>query len=144
VIFFLPFSTMLSAFFLDISGTLVMISLAMNDYFASLSWASFYLTTPSLPELLIFYGLLYGLFKVISHYIGHNTSINKLNMNDADKYSFLVRLRSCPTWIYYLVSIAIIFFLIDAVYLRFYGNCYRCRSGEFHFYPLSRGAEHAH
>jgi competence protein ComEC len=118
VIFFLPFSTMLSAIFLDISGTLVMISLAMNDYFASLSWASFYLTTPSLPELLFFYGLLYGLFKVISHYISHNTSINKLNMNDADKYSFLVRLRSCPTWIYYLVSIAIIFFLIDAVYLH--------------------------
>jgi len=117
-IFFLPFSSLLSAFFLDIAGTLVMISLALNNFFASLPWAAFYLTTPSLLELLFFFVFLYGLIKATDHLFIHNSSANRSIMNSSDNNSFLIRLRSCPTWIYYTMAASVLFFCLDAVYLH--------------------------
>jgi competence protein ComEC len=112
-IFFLPFSSLVSAFFLDIAGTLVMISLALNNFFASLPWAAFYLTTPSLLELLFFYVFLYGLMEGLTHLSGDNVA-----ENGPDNASFLVRLRSCPTWIHYTLAASVFFFCLDAVYLH--------------------------
>jgi len=117
-IFFLPFSSLVSSFFLDIAGTLVMISLALNNYFASLPWAAFYLTTPSLPEILVFYALLYGLIKVSDHLFDYNSSLNSLNMNSTENKSVLFRLRSCPTWIYYLLAGSALFFSLDMIHLH--------------------------
>ncbi len=111
-IFFLPFSSLVSTFFLDIAGTLVMISLTLNDFFASLPWAAFYLTTPSLLELLFFYAFLYGLIEGLAHLSGNNT------VNSDDHPSFLIRLRSCPTWIHYTMAASVFFFCLDAVYLH--------------------------
>ena len=116
-IFFLPFSSLLSSFFLDIAGTLVMISLTLNNYFASLPWAAFYLTTPSLLELLVFYTFLYGFIKVSDHIYIHNSPANSLIMNSADSNSFLIRLQSCPAWIYYLLAGSVLFICLDAVFL---------------------------
>ena len=112
-IFFLPFSSIVSAFFLDIAGTLVMISLALNNFFASLPWAAFYLTTPSLLELLFFYVFLYGLMEVLAHLSGENDTDN-----DPGNASLLIRLRSCPTWIHYTMAASVLFFCLDAVYLH--------------------------
>ncbi|MCK9390893.1 MAG: DNA internalization-related competence protein ComEC/Rec2 [Syntrophales bacterium] len=112
-IFFLPFSSLVSAFFLDIAGTLVMISLALNNFFASLPWAAFYLTTPSLLELLFFYVFLYGLTRRLAHLSSENGTDN-----DHGNTSFLNRLRSCPTWIHYMLAASVIFFCLDAVYLH--------------------------
>lgn len=121
-IFFLPFSSLVSAFFLDIAGTLVMISLALNNFFASLPWAAFYLTTPSLLELLFFYVFLYGLMEVLAHLSGENGTDNDPGnaslLNGAENASFLIRLRSCPTWIHYTIAASILFFCLDAVYLH--------------------------
>ena len=117
-IFFLPFSPMLSAFFLDVAGTLVMISLALNDYFASLPWAAFYLTTPSLPELLFFYVFLYCVIKVIAHIIGHNNIINKSNTNESKNKSFVYKLGSCPIWIHYTIAASVLFLCLDMLHLH--------------------------
>ena len=121
-IFFLPFSSLVSAFFLDIAGTLVMISLALNNFFASLPWAAFYLTTPSLLELLFFYVFLYGLMEVLAHLSGENSTDNDPGnaslLIGAENASFLIRLRSCPTWIHYTIAASILFFCLDAVYLH--------------------------
>jgi len=121
-IFFLPFSSLVSVFFLDIAGTLVMISLALNNFFASLPWAAFYLTTPSLLELLFFYVFLYGLMEVLAHLSGENGTDNDPGnaslLNGAENASFLIRLRSCPTWIHYTMAASVLFFCLDAVYLH--------------------------
>ncbi|MFA6413764.1 MAG: ComEC/Rec2 family competence protein, partial [Syntrophales bacterium] len=116
-IFFLPFSSLLSAFFLDIAGTLVMISLALNNFFASLPWAAFYLTTPSLLELLFFYVFLYSLLEVLAHLFGDNGSGHDPD-EEPDNASLLIRLRSCPIWIYYTLTASVLFFCLDAVYLH--------------------------
>ncbi|MDQ1277354.1 MAG: competence protein ComEC [Thermodesulfobacteriota bacterium] len=116
-IFFLPFSSILSTFFLDIAGTLVMISLALNDYFASLPWAACYLTTPSLPELLCFYVFLHGVIKALAHLIGHNNLINKSIINGSENESSVHKLGACPVWIHYTLAGAIVFICLDAVYL---------------------------
>jgi competence protein ComEC len=117
MILFLPISSMLSTFFLDCSGTLVMISLAINDYFASLSWAAVYLTTPSLPELLFFYLLLYGIVKALSHYNRYKNLISKDIMSPAENKSLPDGIHFCPVWVYYTMAVAIIFFFLNAVYL---------------------------
>jgi len=132
--FFLPFSPPVSAFFLDIAGTLVMISLALNEYFASLSWAAFYLTTPSLLELLFFYIFLYGLIKGVAHLSGENDPVDGSDSglespaylsdpdwkvrHDHENASFLKRLQSCPAWIHYSLAASFLFFCLDAVYLH--------------------------
>lgn len=117
-IFFLPFSSMLSIFFLNIAGMLVMISLALNNIFASLPWAAFYLTTPSIPELIVFYGFILALVKALAHLIGHNNADNRLIMTGEDNKSFLDRLASIPIWIHYVISGSIVFICLDAVYLH--------------------------
>jgi competence protein ComEC len=116
-IFFLPFSAILSIFFLDIAGTLVMISLALNDYFASLPWAACYLTTPSLPELLCFYVLLFGLIKVLAHVSRYNNTINKSFINGSKDKSIVAKVGPCPVWIHYTIAGVIVFTCLDAVYL---------------------------
>lgn len=117
-IFFLPVSTILSTFFLDIAGTLVMISLALNNYFASLPWAAFYLTTPSLPELIVFYGFILAIVKAMAHLVCYNGNENKKIMNVKDNKSFLVRLGSIPIWVQYVIGGSIVFISLDAVYLH--------------------------
>ena len=116
-IFFLPFSSVVSTFFLDIAGTLVMISLALNNYFASLPWAALYLTTPSFLELLFFYVFLYGLMEVLARLSGENGPGHDPD-KEPDNASFLIRLRSCPIRIYYTLAASVLFFSLDVFYLH--------------------------
>ncbi|MFA5179719.1 MAG: DNA internalization-related competence protein ComEC/Rec2 [Syntrophales bacterium] len=108
-IFFLPFSSAASVFFLDIAGTLVMVSLALNNLFASLPWAALYLTTPSILELLFFYAFLYGLI----------TGSGRLSDDNAPgNASFIKRMQSSPAWTHYILAASVLFFCLDAVYLH--------------------------
>jgi len=57
-IIFMPISNYLSSLALDLAGTLVMTSLALNDFFAALPWASLYVNTPNIVELICYYMLI--------------------------------------------------------------------------------------
>jgi competence protein ComEC len=63
-----PFSASLTAWLIKISAFLVDISLFVVEYFASLSWASYYVATPNALEILVYCLLLLILFGLMDHW----------------------------------------------------------------------------
>ena len=65
-------SSALAVFFLHISSFLVWISVAMVDFLASVPGSSFFVSTPTLPELALYYGLLIIGVKLLDLKIAEN------------------------------------------------------------------------
>ena len=64
-----PFSASLAAWLIKISAFLVDISLFVVEYFASLSWASYYVATPNAFEIIVYCLLLLILFGLMDNWI---------------------------------------------------------------------------
>jgi competence protein ComEC len=63
-----PFSAGLTAWLIKLSALLIEISLFMVEYFASLSWASYYVATPNAFEIIVYCLLLLILFGLIDNW----------------------------------------------------------------------------
>jgi competence protein ComEC len=63
------FSSSIAGIFIKASSFFVKISLDIIDKLASVSWSSFAITKPSLLEIIIFYILIYLLFKLLDYYL---------------------------------------------------------------------------
>lgn len=100
-------STPLAIFFIHVSSFLVWISVAMVDFLASIPGSSFFISTPTLPELVLYYCLLITGIKLL------DVRIAKHNNKDIKKYS------TRHSFIYGTAFIVVLFLLlIDAVYLN--------------------------
>lgn len=62
-----PFSASLTAWLIKLSALLIEISLFMVEYFASLSWAAYYVATPNALEIIVYCLLLLILFSLIDN-----------------------------------------------------------------------------
>jgi len=108
-IFLMPISPLLSGFCLDLAGTLVMVSLALNDYFAALPWAAIYVITPNTLEIICFYIFVFLLFLVVPH-------------GPAATFPAGPARAKPPNWLFHAIAAILIFFLIDAAYLDHAGQ----------------------
>jgi competence protein ComEC len=63
-----PFSATLTAWLIKLSAILIEISLFIVEYFASISWASTYVVTPNMPEIIAYFLLLFILFALLDHW----------------------------------------------------------------------------
>lgn len=63
-----PFSASLTAWLIKLSALLIEISLFMVEYFASLSWASYYVATPNALEIIVYCLLLLILFGLMDNW----------------------------------------------------------------------------
>jgi competence protein ComEC len=63
-----PFSATLTAWLIKLSAILIEISLFIVEYFASISWASTYVVTPNMPEIIAYFLLLSILFALLDHW----------------------------------------------------------------------------
>ncbi len=105
-IFLLPFSALLSGWCLDLAGTLVMISLAINDFFTALSWASIYISTPSILEILFYYLLLAA--AVLTLPAAAASSAGSVKQPAVIK----------KAWIIPILTAAVLFFIGDIIYIQ--------------------------
>ncbi|MDI9570044.1 MAG: DNA internalization-related competence protein ComEC/Rec2 [Pseudomonadota bacterium] len=102
---FLPWLPPLANLCLDLAGMLVMTSLACNDFFASPSWASRYLTTPSILEITAFYLLVY--------------TVASLSPSPGPPEAAKARvLVAAPPWRHYALAVLILFFLVNGLLLH--------------------------
>jgi len=104
-VFFLPWSSTLAKICLDLAGVLVMKSLTVNDFFASLSWSSRYLTTPSIPEIAGFYLLIYTLVRLLP----------QPSSPDAAKVATVAK---PPLWVHYTLGATVLFFVGNGILLH--------------------------
>jgi len=100
-------SSALAVFFIHISSFLVWLSVAMVDFLASLPGSSFFVSTPTLHEIALYYGLLILGVKLLDMKIVEN------NKEDVSKY------RPRQLFIYRTSFIILIFILFaDVIYLN--------------------------
>jgi competence protein ComEC len=101
----MPISQMIAVSLVKISSFLVSISISIIDFFASIPGASFFITTPTLPEIAVYYLLLMAIVKRIS-----------LIGKKADE-SASSRKPSSSFWCGIIIAVCVIFFIADRIYL---------------------------
>ena len=104
-VFFLPWSSTLAKICLDLAGVLVMNSLTVNDFFASLPWSSRYLTTPSILEIAVFYLLIYAVVRLLPQ----SSSPDPVKAATAAKP---------PLWVHYTLAATVLFFVGNGILLH--------------------------
>ncbi|MCX5856858.1 MAG: DNA internalization-related competence protein ComEC/Rec2 [Deltaproteobacteria bacterium] len=74
-----PLSATLTIWLIKLAALLVDISVFMVDYFASISWAAYYLVTPNILEITVYYLLLFFLFGLMDNWTetGHDPPSNR-------------------------------------------------------------------
>jgi competence protein ComEC len=100
-------SPTLGVFFVHISSFLVWISVAMVDFFASLPGSSFFISTPSLWEIVLYYGLLISVVKL-------------MDFRNANKENEHGKQQATGEFLWYRTAVVVIliFFFADAIYLN--------------------------
>jgi len=105
----LPLSTSLCVLCMDLAGVLIMTSLAINDFFASLSWSSLYLTTPGVLEVACFYLLIYGIFRLLPPpFLPADANITSV--------------ATPPVWVHYTICVSVLFFILNGIFLYEHGR----------------------
>lgn len=101
----IPISKMFAAVLVKISSFLVAISISIINFFASIPGASFFITTPTLPEIAVYYLLLMTLVKGTS-------LIREKSYETASR-----KKPSSSLWCVIIIAGCMIFFIADGIYL---------------------------
>ncbi|MDD5170261.1 MAG: ComEC/Rec2 family competence protein, partial [Syntrophales bacterium] len=111
IVLFLPFSETMAVLFIKIAGWLVEVSLKLVDFFASLPYSSFFVTTPTVIEITAYYALLFSVVKLLDY--GHRQKTGDESGSATDSPGL-----QRPAGLLLAIFLLVIFFVGDIIYLH--------------------------